>query len=44
MMAKSSKSQPIKKAGDTVPYRDAQYRLVRAGSGEWIARAVTGDV
>ncbi|WP_090478339.1 hypothetical protein [Nakamurella panacisegetis] len=31
-------------AGDTVPYRDAHYRLIRGGGGEWIARVVSGDV
>ena len=31
-------------AGDTVPYLDAHYRLIRGGGGEWIARPVSGDV
>lgn len=31
-------------AGDTVPYRDAHYRLIRISGDEWIARVVSGDV
>ena len=31
-------------AGDTIPYLDGHYRLIRASGDEWIARAVRGDV
>ena len=31
-------------AGDTIPYLDAHYRLIRAGGQDWIARLVRDDL